>query len=298
MTVEENQDSKMELDLTVQTPIIESKVEQTENSSDSDSDSDTDSSSSRSAGKNEDDIFNAESDEEEILFVPPKTKNELTEIPKEILEIPEFISAETEISPLGTVFANVENQTIIQSNRPHKVLDLDNLLVLEDRKVIGKIFDTFGPVESPFYSVYTSDQNAFQLGANVFYIPEDSKTVAVEKLRTIKGSDASNVFDEEVAEDEVEFSEDEKEALQKKQKKQKTVTKNEKNDPSISESDIYDPLEYNPLVRPSQQEAKKEELPETLPPLKNKSGLGRGRRGQMKKDVLVNESTIFIPIKQ
>lgn len=37
----------------------------------------------------------------------------------------------------------------------------------------------------------------------------------------IKGTDASNMFDEELPEEEQEFSDDEKEAMYKKQKKQK-----------------------------------------------------------------------------
>lgn len=46
----------------------------------------------------------------------------------------------------------------------------------------------------------------------VFHVPERSKYVFLSQIRQFKGSDASNVYDEEPGEEEVEFSDDEAEA--------------------------------------------------------------------------------------
>ena len=44
-------------------------------------------------------------------------------------------------------------------------LDEDTVMLLEDRSVIGKIYETFGPVPQPYYSVrFNSDDEIKEKG--------------------------------------------------------------------------------------------------------------------------------------
>ena len=62
---------------------------------------------------------------------------------------------------------------------------------------LGRVFDTFGPVKSPFYTMQLSekiDPATLVIGATVFFVPFNkdlSKYVFVEQLKKMKGSDAS-----------------------------------------------------------------------------------------------------------
>ncbi len=84
------------------------------------------------------------------------------------------------------------------------VLDIDSILVLQDKTILGRLFEVFGPVTKPFYSVlFNTEADIAQIpnatvGQHVFYVPNLAKIVFTEQLKFIKGSDASNIFDEEV----------------------------------------------------------------------------------------------------
>lgn len=57
----------------------------------------------------------------------------------------------------------------------------------------------------------------------MFHVPSKSNYVFVQQLRHLKGSDASNVNDEEPGDDELEFSDDEQEAAHKRALAQRYV---------------------------------------------------------------------------
>jgi len=81
----------------------------------------------------------------------------------------------------------------------------------------AQIYETFGPTTQPFYlikfsSSFPLDPGLVTVGRSVFNVPARSRFVFVSQIKAIKGSDASNVHDEEPADDELEFSDDEKEA--------------------------------------------------------------------------------------
>ncbi|KAJ1960422.1 hypothetical protein IWQ62_004239, partial [Dispira parvispora] len=59
------------------------------------------------------------------------------------------------------------------------------------------------------------------VGVKIFYLPDHTKEVSLTALSKLKGSDASNIYDEEVAENEVEFSDDEEEAKKRTQLRQR-----------------------------------------------------------------------------
>ncbi len=66
------------------------------------------------------------------------------------------------------------------------------------------MFETFGSIHSPMYSIRFAsaaaiDRDVVEKGKDVFYLPAQSTYVLTQLLRSMKGSDASNIWDEEVA---------------------------------------------------------------------------------------------------
>ncbi|KAK2060976.1 NAF1-domain-containing protein [Colletotrichum caudatum] len=155
-----------------------------------------------------------------------RTKNEMAveTIPKPDVSL----AADDKIEALGLVDQIVDNIMVIKAFTPgeYQVLDTGSVLCTEDRKVFGVVWETIGKVLQPMYTVMLSTADEIReaglaVGAKVYYPPAHAKFVFTQPLKNLKGSDASNIHDEEVAEDEMEFSDDEKEAEHKKQIKQK-----------------------------------------------------------------------------
>ncbi|KAK3687414.1 Gar1/Naf1 RNA binding region-domain-containing protein [Podospora appendiculata] len=161
-----------------------------------------------------------------VNAAPLRTKNEM---PEEAQPIPDItITPEMEIQPLGVVSNVVELNVVIVSKTPGEVqvLDLDSVLCKADRTIIGVLADTMGTVRNPFYIVaFRTEQDIQDLGlvkgTEIFYSVDHAKYVFTQELKKMKGCDASNLHDEEVAPDEMEFSDDEKEAEHRRQMKQK-----------------------------------------------------------------------------
>lgn len=221
---------------------------------------------------------------------PLRTKNELAEEEVAIKRPDITIGPDTKITLLGNVESVVGTVILIKANTSgdYQVLEVDSLLVLEDRTVIGTVADTIGRVEEPLYTVRfnsTSEIAEFGLqeGKKVYYVPEHSTFVFTQPLRAQKGSDASNIHDEEVGEHEIEFSDDEAEAEYKRRKKQtrqntaanKGKGKPERYEPPpVPPPDMYDEP-YVPLQRP----ANLHELANQPPPPPPSHFAGRGGRG-------------------
>ncbi|TYJ52446.1 hypothetical protein B9479_006957 [Cryptococcus floricola] len=118
-------------------------------------------------------------------------------------------------------------------------LEEGSVLCWEDGRVLGTVHETFGPLTSPFYTVrlppppfpYPSPESLVP-GSRLFYPLNNSyrsfvNMIAVRDPR-FKGTDASNLYDEEVGDDEVEWSDDEAEAAAKREKKNKKGKKGKK----------------------------------------------------------------------
>ncbi|GMK53731.1 hypothetical protein CspeluHIS016_0103170 [Cutaneotrichosporon spelunceum] len=105
-------------------------------------------------------------------------------------------------------------------------LEADSVLCTADGKVLGAISDTFGPLTSPFYLLRLPpppfEYPALSAGDSVF-VPADTRYRTLVDMAAVRDprfrSDASNVFDEEVADDEVEWSDDEAEAAARRRRK-------------------------------------------------------------------------------
>jgi H/ACA ribonucleoprotein complex non-core subunit NAF1 len=74
-----------------------------------------------------------------------------------------------------------------------------------------------------FNTSFPLDLREARLSRPVFHIPTRSKYVFVAELAKLRGSDASNVHDEEPAEYELEFSDDEAEAAYKANLRERSV---------------------------------------------------------------------------
>ncbi|OTA58300.1 NAF1-domain-containing protein [Hypoxylon sp. EC38] len=155
-----------------------------------------------------------------------RTKNEL---PEEVVPKPDVvITPEMAITELGVVEHIVENTVVIKAitTGEYQVLDTGSVLCNEDRTVIAAVADLIGNVRQPRYTArFTNGEEiesfGLKLGAKVFYPPSHATYVFTQALREQKGTDASNWHDEEAGDDEMEFSDDEKEAEYKKQLKAK-----------------------------------------------------------------------------
>lgn len=156
---------------------------------------------------------------------PLRTTNERFE---EVIPKPDIVvTEEMKVEELGNVEFVVENTVLIKAKTSgeYQVLEPGSLICLKDRSVVGVVADLIGRVEEPRYTIrFTNAQDIEEAGLSatgttVYYVPEHSTFVFTQPLKAVKGSDASNFHDEEVAEDEMEFSDDEAEAEHKRQMK-------------------------------------------------------------------------------
>lgn len=75
-----------------------------------------------------------------------------------------------------------------------------------------------------FNSSFPLDVNEARVSRPVFHVPARSKFVFVAGLSRLRGSDASNVHDEEPGDHELEFSDDEAEAKHKARLRERSVS--------------------------------------------------------------------------
>ena len=151
----------------------------------------------------------------------------LNEKPDEVVELPDIeVTQEMKIEELGNIETIVGTTVLIKAkvSGEYRVLETASLLCLEDRKVVGIVSETLGRVEQPRYCVrFTNVEAILKVGLSIdktiYYVPEHSTFVFTKALKSIKGSDASNIHDEEVGADEIEFSDDEAEAEYKRTRK-------------------------------------------------------------------------------
>ncbi|KAJ5184354.1 Translation elongation/initiation factor/Ribosomal beta-barrel [Penicillium cf. griseofulvum] len=228
------------------------------------------------------------------------------EIEQEILPIPDVkITPEMKIVFLGKVHAAIDNNVLIEANTSgeYQVLESGSLLCSDDRQTIGVVAETLGRVENPLYTVSYATASEVQekglvKGKDIFYVEDHSTFVFTQPLKGLKGSDASNFHDEEVAAEEMEFSDDEAEAEYKRKLKQKRQERKEAregprgkkpapgpsklNQTELNYDDAGGEEGYTPLARPTNLH---EMMNTREPPVEGnerggfRGGRGRGRGG-------------------
>ena len=175
-------------------------------------------------------LINVDSDEDDEQKLlnnrhGPRTRNELAidELPP-IENLTITLSDETPIERIGHIRHIIDGKLLIIESLIHSPpLNDDSVLFNRDRRSIGLIFETFGPVEKPYYSIRYNDPNSvhqrqIELNQEVFYAPKETtytKYVFVQELRALKGSDASWEDDNEPPKFAIEYSDDEQERTAK-----------------------------------------------------------------------------------
>lgn len=200
-----------------------------------------------------------------------RTKNEQPDEPEPKPDIK--IEPDETILPLGIVQHIVEGtQVVIEALRDGTavtILDRGTALCKEDRTILGAVHDTIATVHKPMYILKFRNEDevkeaGLERGTQIWYPKSLANFVFPSQLRQEKGSDASNLHDEEVGPEEMEYSDDEQEQAHKREKKNRKrgkgkFNKGEDNDrrgPAANASanlryDEDDDGPYKPLSRPA-----------------------------------------------
>ena len=187
-------------------------------SDDSDSDSDVELQAVNSTRTT---MHDEDEDDEGVSAVSPlRTKHELP--PAAVPPVLPFtVTATDSLVYCGTVTAIVDAMIIVQCQSGGRALDLGSAICMDDRTALGRVDEVFGPVSEPMYSVRPLEgvdaiKAGLVEGMRVYNVPSQSTYVLPD---TTPGSDASNLFDEEVEAELQEWSDDEKEQEAKSKKK-------------------------------------------------------------------------------
>jgi len=130
------------------------------------------------------------------------------------------------IEPFAAVVDVVEQIVILRPLKPAHIVDIDTLVVRPaDRTVLGKVIEVFGPIESPLYSVICHAEHltdgSIAPGVQLGYLPDQASLVQTEELRRQKITDADDAL---AGEGEEFYSDDEAEAVARRQRKPKRKT--------------------------------------------------------------------------
>ncbi|TID28347.1 hypothetical protein CANINC_002525 [Pichia inconspicua] len=201
------------------------------NSSSSDSESSENESSSDLENASVFDLSETDENNDEETDGPPRTKNEIVDFQVPSLPDDYKIEKETKIQLVGCISGIVEKNVLIKSfsSAEERVLSEGTVFCFEDRTPLGLLFEVFGKLQAPIYSVkFNTIEEASnwndKKGADVFFVVPTAEYISTSMIKKMKGTDASNFNDEELPEEEQEFSDDEKEAAAKKGKKRKKKT--------------------------------------------------------------------------
>lgn len=169
------------------------------------------------------------------------TRNEIEE--RKEIPLPFDLSEGDVLMEAGMVDDLIGDNVIIRANVLNGILDLDNILFNDNKLPVGYLDDVIGKVESPIYIVKffpnydESKRQGLSLvpGKSLYFAKDKGKQIVTNVLLRHRGCDASNAFDEEIAKDEMEFSDDEEEAARKAMRKRERLMANSMNkDNSIS----------------------------------------------------------------
>ncbi|XP_063446471.1 H/ACA ribonucleoprotein complex non-core subunit NAF1-like isoform X2 [Mytilus trossulus] len=164
-----------------------------------------------------------------------RTKGEL--FPEDLPPLEDLaitVDESVQLIHIGDVTSVIGVLVVVQSNDNMPPLNEDTILFLEGRAACGKIFEVFGPVALPWYSVRFNSleditNKEVSIGTKMYCAPKvDQYTnyVFVEHLKQIKGSDASWEDNNEPPAKFVEFSDDEEEKRAKAKHRNKKQQEN------------------------------------------------------------------------
>ncbi|XP_028761563.1 H/ACA ribonucleoprotein complex non-core subunit NAF1-like [Neltuma alba] len=169
------------------------------------------------------DMNDADEDEDDDASGGPiRSKNELEVLPS-VPQVDVTLEPRHQMLPVGVVTSVMGSKLIVEGLEKHDPLDEGSILWMSgSRTPLGFVDEVFGPVRNPYYVVRYNSANevprGIYEGALISFVPEFANPVLNEKDLYKKGYDASGVNDEEVT-DELEFSDDEKEAEYRRMQK-------------------------------------------------------------------------------
>ncbi|KAL7102329.1 hypothetical protein ACP275_08G113400 [Erythranthe tilingii] len=161
----------------------------------------------------------SDNDEEDFVGTatvgPIMSKNELKVLPP-VPSVSVSLEPHHQVQPVGIILSVIGAQVIVEGVEKHNPLNEGSILwITESRSPLGIVDEIFGPVKNPYYIVRYNEEsevpNGIQQGTCISFVPEFAKHVLNEKSLYQKGYDASGENDEELSDD-LEFSDDEKEA--------------------------------------------------------------------------------------
>ena len=127
------------------------------------------------------------------------------------------------LTQVGHVSYILEEQlAVIKTDQDVPPLNLDSCLFLENRKLLGKVYEIFGPVKLPYYVVGMQKGTA-QCNDKVFYTSQTKEYfqyALTSSLLKMKGSDASWIGDEEPPANCLDYSDDEAERQSRRERKE------------------------------------------------------------------------------
>jgi len=157
--------------------------------------------------------------------------------------IPFVVTPEDNFEECGIVKNVVDNEILMTgiNNNVLKVLNLDNIIFLPNKKCLGFIDDVIGQIDNPIYAIKIYPDlieekinEKINPGDKLFFCSNRAKVInAIELKNKSKGCDASNAFDEEVSEGEKDYSDDEEEVQAKIRKKNNKKNKKKKIEENI-----------------------------------------------------------------
>jgi H/ACA ribonucleoprotein complex non-core subunit NAF1 len=160
------------------------------------------------------------------------TANETVEEPVEKPPFERLPETAGSLGLLGTVDSIISKVVVVKAAAPghSQVLDAGTLVCLPDRRCLGFVAETFGPINAPCYLIRFDSADDPLLKPTVIakgsplYYPSNPHFATLLNTQQIKAqskpSDASNIHDEEVGANDMEFSDDEAEAAYRKSLKQ------------------------------------------------------------------------------
>jgi len=130
----------------------------------------------------------------------PTTPGELKLIDLPPIEDLKITVQADKLIKVGKVVSIVDVLVVIQSERLLPPLDLDTVLFNKDGLALGQIFDVFGTITEPHYSVRFTNSEQIKdknitPGFEVYFLPQPDRSITkfafINELRKQKGTDAS-----------------------------------------------------------------------------------------------------------
>lgn len=150
---------------------------------------------------------------------PIRSKHEVEDLPP-VPMVEVTLQPNHQLLPVGVISSIMSNRVIVEGSVLHSPLNEGSILWVTDTRLpLGLVDEIFGPVKNPYYVVRYNIEEEVPAGVGVgiaiSFVAEFASQILSDMELYKKGYDASGENDEEV-DNEIEFSDDEREAEHKK----------------------------------------------------------------------------------